>query len=198
MATWWIFTPPSKFLPTWKIYPSPKNVRNAIIIANTNIFIARKIPPELYSPKISPSKHVLTQVILVNYYFLGNLHFSYKIELQNFCPRGKVFEFDNILLGGIFEIPANLFTRFLVFDSPKGSFRYFRYLLVVGGLPRETENIPVYWKHFTSNLDPRAIMPFSSRDSTASYGPGSYPIVGLLRLANEITKELSKFNHELH
>ena len=48
------------------------------------------------------------------------------------------------------------------------------------------------------NLDPRAIMPFSSRDSTASYGPGSYPIVELLWLANEITKELSKFNQELH
>ena len=30
------------------------------------------------------------------------------------------------------------------------------------------------------NLDPRAIMPFSSRDSTASYGPGSYPMVALL------------------
>ena len=30
------------------------------------------------------------------------------------------------------------------------------------------------------NLDPRAIMPFSSRDSTASYGPGSYPTAWLL------------------
>ena len=32
----------------------------------------------------------------------------------------------------------------------------------------------------TTNVDPSAIMSFTSRDSTASYGPGSYPTVELL------------------
>ena len=57
VPTWWIFTPPSEFLPHLENFiPNPKNVRNTITIANTNILVGRKIlpPSEVLPPKNYP------------------------------------------------------------------------------------------------------------------------------------------------
>ena len=82
--TQWVFTLPGEF------YPNPKNVRNTITIANTNIFVGRKILPPL--PEfVPPSKNVLIRVIRVNFTFCKILMSPVRFELQNFYPRDKFF-----------------------------------------------------------------------------------------------------------
>ena len=74
-------SPPCAFLLHLVFAPNPKNDRNTIIFANTNIFIGRKSLPllnlyPLSSPKLPLSKNVLIWMIRENFYFLENLNFS--------------------------------------------------------------------------------------------------------------------------
>ena len=90
------FTPPSEFLPHLENFsPNPKIVRNTIIIANANIFTGQKNLPTLICtlPPLSPKKrsHPPPTIFTVWEIFL----FLIRFELQNFYPRGKIFEFDN-------------------------------------------------------------------------------------------------------
>ena len=78
--TQWVFTPPSEFLPHPENFiPNPKNVRNTITIANTNIFVARKIlpPPRICTPqKITPLQKCFDSSDSCKFYFLENLDVS--------------------------------------------------------------------------------------------------------------------------
>ena len=78
VPTWGIFTPPSELLPHLENFiPSPKNVRNTITIANTNIFVGRKmLPPEFVAPKITPLQKCFYSSDSCKFYFLQNLDVS--------------------------------------------------------------------------------------------------------------------------
>ena len=73
--------PPGGFLPN-RVLPylenltsNPINVRNSIIIVNANILMAEKFyTPRICTPKVTPSKNVLTRVICGEVYFLGNVN----------------------------------------------------------------------------------------------------------------------------
>ena len=99
MLTSWIFTPPSEFLPHLENFiPNPKNVRNTITVANTNILVGRKIlpPPEFVPPKkLPPSKNVLIRVIRVNFTFWKSWCLLLDLKSKIFTPGVKFFEFDN-------------------------------------------------------------------------------------------------------
>ena len=106
--TWWIFTPPSEFLPHLENFiHNPKNVRNTITIANTNIFVGGKFyppPPKFVPPKKLPSsKNILIQVIRANFTFWKSWFF-YQIWTPKFLPQGWNFLnlTINILLGAFF------------------------------------------------------------------------------------------------
>ena len=92
VPTWWIFTPPSEFLPHLENFiPNPTNVRNMLTFASTNILVGRKILPpseSVPSKKLPPSKNVLIRVIRVNFTFWKILMSPIRFELQNFYPMG--------------------------------------------------------------------------------------------------------------
>ena len=93
------FTPPSEFLPHLENFtPNPKNVRNTIIIVNTNIFIGRKIlssPLNFYPPppKLLLFKNVLFRMIHVNFYLLGKSFFLLDLNSKIFKPGVNFFNF---------------------------------------------------------------------------------------------------------
>ena len=93
-----MFTPPSEFLPHLENFiPNPKNVRNTITIANTNILVGRKIlpPSEFVPPKNCPLQKCFDSSNSCKFHFLENLDVSVRFGLQNFTPGVKFFEFDN-------------------------------------------------------------------------------------------------------
>ena len=99
MPAWWIFTPPSEFLPHLENFiHNPKNVRDTITIANTNIFVGGKFPPppNLYPPKNYPPAKYFDSSDSCKFYFLENLDFFLSdLNSKIFTPGVKFFEFDN-------------------------------------------------------------------------------------------------------
>ena len=124
------------FYPTWRIYP---NVRNMITIANTNIFVGRKIllPPNLYPQKLPPP-NVLIRAIRVNFTFCKILMSPVRFELQNFYPRSKIFELDNKYI-----IKCLLLKYWLIFLLV---FLYLTRLKARQILSRLVKNISLYFK----------------------------------------------------
>ena len=107
VPTWWIFTPPSEFLPHLENFiPNPTNVRNTITIANTNIFVGGKFypPPEFVPPKNYPLQKCFDSSDSCKFYFLENLDVFYQIWTPKFLPQGWNFLnlTINILLGAFF------------------------------------------------------------------------------------------------
>ena len=90
--------PSGEFLPYLENFiPNPKNVRNTITIANTNILVGRKIlpPPNLYPQKITPFQKCFDSSDSCKFYFLENLDLLLDMNSKIFTPRVKFFEFDN-------------------------------------------------------------------------------------------------------
>ena len=145
-----MFTPPSEFLPHLENFiPNPKNVRNTITIANTNIFVGQKIlpssPSNLYPPKkLLPSKNVLIRVIRVNFTFWKILMSPVRFELQNFYPRVNFFEFDNKYIIRCFLLKYRMI--FLLV------FLYLTHLKARQILSRLVEYQPVFRKKAPNNI----------------------------------------------
>ena len=100
MPTWWIFTPPSEFLPHLENFiTNPKNVRNTITNANTNILVGRKIlpPSEFVPPKNYPLQKCFDSSGSCKFYFLENLDVSCQIWTPKFLPQGSRLKARQIL-----------------------------------------------------------------------------------------------------
>ena len=99
MPTWWIFTPPSEFLPHLENFiHNPKNVRNTITIANTNIFVGGKFyTPQICTPqkKYPPPKIFWFKWFVQILLFGKSLIFLSDLNSKIFTPGVKFFEFDN-------------------------------------------------------------------------------------------------------
>ena len=138
MSTWWIFTPPSEFLPHLENFiHNPKNVRNTITIANTNIFVGGKFYPP---PQIrTPLQKYFDSSDSCKFYFLENLDFFLSdLNSKIFTPGVKFFEFDNKYI-----IRCLLLKYRLIFLLV---FLYFTRLKARQILSRLVKNISLYFK----------------------------------------------------
>ena len=89
-----IFTLPSDLLLHVENFtPNHENFRNTMTM---QILIFSKVEKFYSPPKFVPlpSKKCLNLSEYCNFYFLGNINF-FRFELQDFYPRGKIFNFDN-------------------------------------------------------------------------------------------------------
>ena len=95
-------------------------------------------PPNLYPPKITPSKNILIQVIRANFTFWKILIFLSDLNSKIFTPGVKFFEFDNKYI-----IRCLLLKYRLIFLLV---FLYLTRLKVRQILSRLVKNISLYFK----------------------------------------------------
>ena len=161
MPTWWIFTPPSEFLPHLEHFiPNPKNFRNTITTANTNIFVGRKIllsPPNLYPQKnYTPPKMFWFEWFVLILLFAKSWCLLLDLNSKIFTPGVKFFEFDNKYI-----IRCLLLKYWLIFLLV---FLYLTRLKARQILSRLVKNISLYFKRrhliiykYFQNKDSRTI-----------------------------------------